>query len=84
MELVSIQDYLVEGGIAEGESLTLLNPCCRRLRCSDIDLVLTGRGDGGSKTSEDVLFSQLVDKTGVPFLRNQVSAVRVIPFLEDI
>ena len=84
VELIGIQVDLVEGRIAKGQCATLFDPRGRRFGRSDINLVLTGSGDSGSKTTHDVLFSKNVDKSAVIFLRNKVTALLVDTFLQNV
>ena len=84
MELICIQHDLVEGCITEGESAAFLNPRCSRLGRCNVDLVLAAGSDRGAEATHDVLLVQHIDEPVVVFLRNEVAAVLVDAFLQNI
>ena len=84
MELVGIQHDLIEGRITEGQRFAFLDPCRSRLGRCDVDLVLAAGCDRGTQLSHDVLFIQDVDEPVVIFLRDEVAAVLIDTFLQNI
>nr|DAE93038.1 MAG TPA: hypothetical protein [Caudoviricetes sp.] len=84
VEFVRVEDDLIEGRIAEGERRAFLNPRCRRFRGGDVDLMLAARGDGRCKRTKHVLLIQNVDQTLIVFLGNEIAAVCIHAFLQDI
>nr|DAG02517.1 MAG TPA: hypothetical protein [Siphoviridae sp. ctneY2] len=84
MEFMGIQIDLGKLCITPGEFLALIDPRSRRLGGSDVDLTLTTGGDGVAQLTEDVLFLQSLDQTGVILFGNQVATVSVNALLENI
>lgn len=84
MEFVRIQKDLTEGRIRKLKCATFLNPCSRRFRSSDVNLMLTGSRDSVSKTSHDVFFGKNINQTTVIFLRHKVATISVHTFLQNI
>ena len=84
MELVCIHDLLVKGCITKSQCSSLINPCCCRFGCCNVDLVFPGSCDHSSKTTHDILLFQNLDQSAVVLNRNQITAVGIHTFLQDI
>mgnify|MGYP007112585122 CR=1 FL=1 len=56
MQLVSVEQNLVEGSLAPGQSLALLNPGSGGCGSGDVNLALTTGGDDIAQLAEDVPF----------------------------
>ncbi len=84
MELVGIQVDLGELRITPGKFLTFVNPRCRRLCSCDVDFTLAAGSDGVTQLTEDVLFLQSLNQTGIILFGNKVTAVSVNALLENI
>ena len=84
MQFKSIQILLVKGRIPKGQRTAFLDPCRCRFGCCNVDLMLSGSGNLCSQTAHDVLLIQNIDQSAVILLRNQIAAVRIHAFLQDI
>ncbi len=77
MELVGIQIDLGELRITPGKFLALVNPRCRRLGGCDVDFTLTTGSNGVTQLTEDILFLQSLNQTGIILFGNKIAAVSI-------
>ena len=84
MQLEGIQIFLVKGRITKSQCTAFLDPCRCRFGCCNVDLMLSGSGNLCSQTAHDVLLIQNIDQSAVILLRNQITAVCIHAFLQDI
>ena len=84
VELVRVEDDLVKGRIPEGERRTFLNPRCGGLCGGNVDLMLSACGNHRRKRAQNVLLIQNVDQTLIVFLGNEIAAVCIHAFLQDV
>ena len=84
MELVRVENDLVEGRVPEGELCPLLNPRCGGLCGGNVDLMLPACGNHRRKRAQDVLLIQNVNETLIVFLGDEIAAVCIHAFLQDV
>ena len=84
MELVRVQKDLCKGCVTERECAAFLDPRSgRRSRCN-VDLMLTGCGDGMTELSHDVFLGKRLNEAGIILLGYEVAAVSVNTLAKDI
>ena len=84
MQLVSVQQFLVEGRVAEGQRTAFFYPEGRRFRGRDVDLAFPAGTDGRRQPAQDVFLIQHVDQAAVVFVRHQIAARFVDTLLQYI
>jgi len=84
MEFMRIQKDLCKGCVTERECTAFLDPRSgRRSRCN-VDLMLTGCGDGMTELSHDVFLGKRLNEAGIILFGYEVAAVSVNTLAKDI